>query len=57
MEQPTGELVIFFREDAFYPVLFSGSKPAHEEAADHAALNPGTKRVERMNGDVLWPLN
>lgn len=55
MSKPNGETVIFFREEGFYPVQFMGHKPAQQEAADHAALNPGTIRIERMNGERLWP--
>lgn len=50
-----GETVIFVRDGYFYPITLSGTKPAAEEAADHAALNPGTLRVETMGGEVLWP--
>lgn len=55
MKQPTGETVIFFREGMFYPIQLSGLKPTQEEVADHAALNPGTLRIEDLNGNVLWP--
>lgn len=55
MSGPTGETVIFFREGMFYPVTLSGAKPSAIEAADHAALNPGTLRIETMGGEVLWP--
>lgn len=34
--------VIFFREEGWYPV-------------EHVDLNPGTKRVEDIDGNVLWP--
>jgi hypothetical protein len=47
---------IFFREEGFYPVQFSGTKPMRDEAADHAALNLGTVRIEDMEGNVLWPM-
>lgn len=53
--QPTGEVVIFVREEGFYPIQFSGLKPSAEEAADHAACNPGTLRIEDMHGKVIWP--
>lgn len=49
------ETVIFFREGMFYPVRLSGTKPVADEVADHAALNPGTLRVEDMDGNILWP--
>ncbi len=51
----TGETVIFFREDGFYPIQLSGLKPSGIEAAEHAELNPGTLRVEDLQGAVLWP--
>lgn len=53
--QPHGETVIFFREGMFYPIQLSGHKPTAQEAADHAALNPGTLRIEDMHGNVIWP--
>lgn len=49
-----GITAIFFRDDCFYPIQFHGTKPAHEEAADHALLNPGTRRIETADGQVLW---
>lgn len=52
---PQGIVAIFFRDGGFYPVQFMGMKPPAEEAADHAALNPGTLRVEDAAGNVLWP--
>jgi len=55
MTHITGEVVIFFRETGFYPIQLSGLKPSAEEAADHAACNPGTLRVETLEGKVLWP--
>ena len=55
MKQPSGIVALFFREGMFYPVQFMGEKPPAKEAADHAALNPGTLRIEDMNGNVLWP--
>lgn len=53
--QATGETVIFFRENMFYPIQLSGLKPSAEEAAEHAAWNPGTLRIESLTGEVLWP--
>jgi len=50
-----GETVIFFREDTFYPITLSGLKDARIEAAEHAELNPGTLRIERIDGEVIWP--
>jgi hypothetical protein len=45
---------IFFRENMFYPIEFSGTKDPIEEAADHAKCNPGTLRIETVDGEVLW---
>lgn len=52
---PNGITAIFFREGSFYPVQFMGKKSAQAEAADHAALNPGTLRIETQTGEILWP--
>ena len=49
------QTVIFFRKDMFYPVTLSGVVPVAKECADHAALNPGTLRIEDMSGNVIWP--
>jgi hypothetical protein len=46
--------VLFFREGGFYPIELSGVKDAKQEVADHVALNPGTLRVEDLQGNVLW---
>lgn len=53
--QPTGDVVIFVREEGFYPLQLSGLKPTAQEAAEHAACNPGTLRIEDMSGKVIWP--
>jgi len=52
---PHGETVIFIREEGFYPIQLWGDKPSAVEAAEHAACNPGTLRIEDMRGNVLWP--
>ncbi|MBF6602581.1 MAG: hypothetical protein ITG03_06380 [Sphingorhabdus sp.] len=49
-----GIVAIFFKENGFYPIEFSGKKPASEEAADHAALNPDIIRIEDIHSNVLW---
>lgn len=56
MDGPTGETVIFFREDAFYPVQLSGLKSTAEEVPEHVALNPGTVCVEDLSGNRIWPV-
>ena len=53
--EPTGELVIFFCHEGFYPIQLSGLKPTSDEVPDHVALNAGTVRVESITGEVLWP--
>ena len=52
---PTGEMVIFIREEGFYPIQLSGLKPTAIEVPEHVALNPGTVRVEDAHGNVIWP--
>lgn len=51
-------IVIFFREELFYPVEFMApaacGKSLRRQAAEHATLNPGTTRVEAVDGVVLW---
>ena len=57
-KQPQGIIAMFIREmnggEHFYPVEFMGDKSPADEAADHAALNPGTLRVETLDGEVIW---
>lgn len=53
--EPHGEVVVFIRAEGFYPIQLWGDKPAAVEAAEHAALNPGTLRIEDTRGNVLWP--
>lgn len=54
----TRPVVIFFREDGFYPIEFlipsECNVSLERQAADHAELNPGTIRVETIDGTVLW---
>lgn len=49
-------LMIFFREGHFYPIVGIPDMPLEKQARDHAEINPGTLRVEDMNGNVLWRL-
>lgn len=57
-KKPTGIVALFFREndgeEFFYPIQFMGEKWPTDEAADHAAMNPGTLRIEDASGTVLW---
>lgn len=39
---------------ARYPVASSAGRGLIEQASEHAALNPGTLRVEDQYGNVLW---
>jgi hypothetical protein len=52
--EPTGEIVTFVRKEGSYPIQLWGDKPSAVEAAEHAALNPGTVRIEDASGNVLW---
>lgn len=45
------QTVIFFREDMFYPI----AGRAGEDWAEHARLNPGTIRIEDLEGNIIWP--
>lgn len=51
-------IAIFFREGIFYPLELLDprkcGKTLEQQAADNAACNPGTLRVEDINGKVLW---
>ncbi|WP_257556476.1 hypothetical protein [Sphingobium sp. CFD-2] len=42
---------IFFREDCFYII----DLPPNDDLNAHAECNPGTLRIEDVNGNVLWP--
>lgn len=44
-------VVIFFRKEGFYPVQFTPNC----KVEDHVRLNPGTIRVEELNGKIIWP--
>ncbi len=45
------ETVIFRREGMFYPIVGT----ACEDWSRHAELNPGTQRIETLDGRQLWP--
>jgi hypothetical protein len=47
-------MLIFFRADGWYPVQGCVGKSLADQAADSAVLNPGTRRVEDIDGKVLW---
>lgn len=44
------EQYVFFRDGFFYPIGLTDD----EDAKVNAECNPGTIRVERLNGDVVW---
>lgn len=48
--------MIFVRAEGWYPVMGVLGVPLAMQAAEHAVLNPGTLRVEDMDGNVLWRL-
>jgi len=50
------EVLIFVRAEGFYPVQGVRGVPLRQQAEDHAALNPGTLRIEDTAGNVLWRL-
>lgn len=50
------EMMIFFRKDGWYPVQGVKDVPLARQAADHASLNPGTLKIEDIDGVVLWRL-
>ncbi len=57
-------IVIFFREtdgeEFFYPIELSEDgyegKTTKQMVEDNATLNPGTIRVEDIEGRILWPV-
>lgn len=48
------ELMIFFRKGHFYPIQGVLGIPLTQQARDQAGLNPGTIRVEDVDGNALW---
>lgn len=52
---PRPDILIFFRmfEDGMHFYVIEAPATA-DEAAKHAELNPGTLRVEDINGNILW---
>lgn len=50
------ELMLFFRREGWYPIRGVRGRDLRQQAEDHAAINPGTLRVEDMHGNVLWSL-
>lgn len=54
--QTTIPLMIFFRSEGFYSVEAVDGVPLCQQATDHAALNPGTLKIEDIEGNILWSL-
>lgn len=46
------EVFMFFRAEGWYPVFLESA----DQAVENALANPGTLRVETVEGDVVWPL-
>lgn len=44
---------IFIRDETFY-VILTYEDDGFVQLAEHAALNPGTLRIEDAHGNVLW---
>jgi hypothetical protein len=42
---------VFRRDEGFYIIEL----PADDDLAEHARLNPGTRRIEDVTGAQLWP--
>lgn len=51
------EIMVFFRKDGWYPVQGVKHIPLIRQAAEHAAANPDTLRIEDIDGVVLWRRN
>ena len=56
MEKKNMAVMVFFREEGFYPVDAMPGAPLEKQAEDPALLNPGTLKVEDLEGNVLWRL-
>lgn len=55
-DSPLGEPMVFVRAEGFYAVHSVRGLDLREQAGTHAALNPGTLRVEDIHGNALWRL-
>jgi hypothetical protein len=45
-----GTVYVFFREGMFYPITLRND----EDARRNAECNPGTLRVEDIDGNIVW---
>jgi len=43
-------LVLFFRAEGWYPLEL----PITDDLSAHAEHNPGTLRIEDIDGNILW---
>lgn len=53
-------LYVFFRAEGFYPIEIPPGWDTPEKIAEHAALNPGTLRIENaVTREIVWqePIN
>lgn len=50
MRAQAGNIYIFFRDKMFYPLTLKDD----EDARRNAEFNPGTTRVEDIDGNVIW---
>jgi hypothetical protein len=54
MGRRESRIVVFFRAEGFYPIEIPLGFDTPERLAEHAALNPGTLRIEDTHGTILW---
>lgn len=50
LQQDNGQIYIFIRAEGFYPLELADDKTA----IDNALCNPGTLRVEDVEGRIVW---
>jgi len=48
-----GKWYTFFRENMFYMIELGSD----EQAIDNVHCNPGTTKVEDVNGNIVWVIN
>jgi hypothetical protein len=46
----SSQIYSFFREEGWYPVELMND----EDALENVKYNPGTVRVERITGEIVW---
>lgn len=52
--EPPTRPTIFFRDNGHFYCINTYEDEGFAELAEHAALNPGTIRIEDVLGNVLW---